>query len=633
MEEIKKHEESFEKDYEEDRKALMDRGCPLDTCLIRLNLNPAIAVPEKHTTALCFAIRLAEGCTLDDYMSAFLGVVFATARLGYKRTPGQYRLPGGNYYVKTILRKTEPDEDGLAYKDELGIEFSRTGDYVIGRIHYTMRFMIDTKDGGQFWTEPAPIPAEDVWQAFITCITALNTKRAVTLTRNPSDCTMTDSTEKLSGWLKANGTELPQYAFTKPVPVYRTTNKGYYVFRFERSFDPRYVFEFEKKFVRYERVSSWDSIFFFNSVTLEAVEVCDSGELRLTVTPETFHAVIPFFEDHKWKLRDMTCSQEDRLVLEGYHRFIEGLVVYKVRMNILSPAGDYAAGKEQQDGEFHIEFVLSDAKQKNRVPVFRYRFTLGQKPADQELADLWQALGRWQRKTGKTPVAKGKEEREKYLADYVSRLEKALQYAGVSAKEKEKKENKPTARIIIPSTDFPSNVRARVASMSDPEVRKRRKAWMDETDPELKERKEKEMWDYLNMLGKELDAQDEEMRTMGPGSLNRPLFRDIAQAVAGELVKYNVIRKPELTYLYNEPGILDRLFRQHTADPQITELKQKPKDLYLIITGCTPSGRGYTRPACRMNSNILRMSLPLTTWKRYSPRFMKTTRTSWGLSS
>ena len=154
------------------------------------------------------------------------------------------------------------------------------------------------------------------------------------------------------------------------------------------------------------------------------------------------------------------------------------------------------------------------------------------------------------------------------------------------------KENKPMAQIIIPSTEFPSNVRARVESMSDPEVRKRRKAWMDETDPELKKRKEKEMWDYLNILGKELDAEDKEMRTMGPRSLNQLLFRDIAQAVTAEMIKYNVIKKPELTYLYNEPGILDRLFRQRIADPEIIELKQKPNDLYLIIIGMHAFGAG-----------------------------------------
>ena len=604
MENIDKHEKKFEENPEEDRKekfdendyearrAMMDHSCPPDTCLIRLNLNSAITVPEKHTTALCFANRLAEGCALDDYMTAFLSVIFATSRLGYRKTPEQYRLPCGNYYVKTILRKTEPDEYGLVYKEELGIEFSQAGDYVIGRIHYTMRLMTDTKDGGEFWTEPAPIPAKDVWRIFITSTMKLNTERAVTRTGNPSDCIMTDSVEKLSDWLKTNGTELPQDIFTKPVPVYRTTNKGYYVFRIERPFDPRYVFEFEKEFVRYERVSSWDSIFFFNSVTLEAVEVCDSGELRLAVTPETLHAVVRFFEGRKWKLRDMTCSQKDRLALEGYHRFIEGLLIYKVRTNVLSPAGDYVADRGQQSDAFRIEFVLSDAKQKKRMPVFRYGFTLGRKPVGLELADLWPALNRWQRKAASVSVAKDKEERQKYLTDYVSRFEKALQYAGISTKEKKKKESKPMAQIIIPSTEFPSNVRARVESMSDPEVRKRRKAWMDETDPELKERKEQEMWDYLNMLGKELDAQDEEMRTMGPKYLNQPLFRDIAQAVTGEMVKYKVIRKPELTYLYNEPGILDRLFRQHISDPKITELKQKPNDLYLIIIGMHAFGAG-----------------------------------------
>ena len=158
--------------------------------------------------------------------------------------------------------------------------------------------------------------------------------------------------------------------------------------------------------------------------------------------------------------------------------------------------------------------------------------------------------------------------------------------------DRKMEESKPMAQIIIPTNEFPSNVRARVESLSDPEVRKRRKAWMDETDPELKERKEQEMWDCLNILGKKLEAEDEEMRTMGPKSLNQPLFRDIALAVTGEMVKYKVIQKPELTYLYKEPGILDRLFRQHIADPKITELKQKPNDLYLIIIGMHAFGAG-----------------------------------------
>ena len=95
MENIDKHEKKFEENPEEDRKekfdendyearrAMMDHSCPPDTCLIRLNLNPAITVPAKHTTALCFANRLAEGCALDDYMTAFLSVIFATSRLGY----------------------------------------------------------------------------------------------------------------------------------------------------------------------------------------------------------------------------------------------------------------------------------------------------------------------------------------------------------------------------------------------------------------------------------------------------------------------------------------------------------------------------------------------------------------------
>ena len=38
--------------------------------------------------------------------------------------------------------------------------------------------------------------------------------------------------------------------------------------------------------------------------------------------------------------------------------------------------------------------TTADVKQKKRLPAFRYGFTLEQKPADLELADLWLALNR-----------------------------------------------------------------------------------------------------------------------------------------------------------------------------------------------------------------------------------------------
>ena len=51
------------------------------------------------------------------------------------------------------------------------------------------------------------------------------------------------------------------------------------------------------------------------------------------------------------------------------------------------------------------------------APTFRYGFTLEQKPADLELADLWLALNRWQRKAVRISAAKDKEEGQKYLTD------------------------------------------------------------------------------------------------------------------------------------------------------------------------------------------------------------------------
>ena len=42
--------------------------------------------------------------------------------------------------------------------------------------------------------------------------------------------------------------------------------------------------------------------------------------------------------------------------------------------------------------------------------------------------------------------------------------------------EKATERSRPMAQIIIPSTDFPSHVKARVDAMGDPEFQKRRKA-------------------------------------------------------------------------------------------------------------------------------------------------------------
>ena len=147
-------------------------------------------------------------------------------------------------------------------------------------------------------------------------------------------------------------------------------------------------------------------------------------------------------------------------------------------------------------------------------------------------------------------------------------------------------------RIILKLDKIPCNVKARVDSLKDPGFQAREKAWMDEADPERKTRKEEEMWSYLDKLGEELDAQDEMYRTMGPLSGNQQLFRDMAQEVTSFMMEYKVIKEPELTYLYDDRGILDRLFRNHITDPYILALKEKPEDLYLRIVGMHALGAG-----------------------------------------
>jgi hypothetical protein len=563
--------------------AVMDYACHSDAYLIRPNLNPAITVPEKHTTEICFAMRLAEGCTLRDYMTE----LFKDFRTNFSKTPEQCRLPGGNYYIQLILQKTGPDEDGYTYKDQIGVEYSQAGEFVVGRIHYTMRLMTDTRDDGEYWTEPAPILAEDVWNKYIEPLFELYTERQVTDIRNYGRI-MTGSVEKLAGWLKVHGTELPKDTFTQPEPIYCSTRKGYYILKTENT-DQNYIEDFIKQFDRYKQIDSDSSIFFFNSVTLETVEICD-GELRMAINPETLHAVTRFFEDRGWVLRNLTCIQKDRLALEGYHRFLEGLAIYKFTMNVLRPTEDYAAEQEQQDDAFRTEFILNKARQKKKIPVFRYNFNLGKNRPEEELENLWQAFNRWKKKVEKVTVTKNKEKRQEYLTDYVSCFEKALQYAGVSTEVKTKEPAK--AQIFITINKMPSNVKGRVESMKDPEFQRLKKDWMNETNSELKEQKEQRMWKRMDELMKERDAEDEKMRTLGPRELNQPLFRDIAQAVVDEMIEHGVIKIPELTYLYNEAGVLDRMFRQNSKDPNILALKDKPDDLYLIIIGMHAFGAG-----------------------------------------
>ena len=391
--------------------------------LVKKNLNPAVALPEKHTTEVCFAVRLANGCSLREFVSTLGWLCW----LSSPHKGNVFNTPGGNYVIFVDMNKTLPDEDGEVRTDRGEIEFSQAGDYAVGRIHYYMRMMKD-KDGVDSWTEPAPLDVKDVWFNVLNRVMEPFMSDEVTCVREFSDFIYTDSMEKLSGWLKLNGVDLPQDIFELPEPAHRTIFKEIYTFETENT-DKDYIDDFKKQFAGYKQLASDDSVFFFNPETLETVEISD-GELRLTSSPGVLHEVSRFLEKRGWKLLNMKCSQEGRLGLEGYQPFLEGLAVNKIGIRFRSPAGDYHAAQESQDNAFFMEFFPYKPDCDKEAPTFQYRFTLGKNSPARVLENLRKALGRWEKKHCAAVEPGQDKDRQQYLTDYVAGMRRALQYAG-----------------------------------------------------------------------------------------------------------------------------------------------------------------------------------------------------------
>ena len=83
--------------------------------LVKRNPDAAVTVPGNCTTAVCFALRLAEGYDLPDFIGDYLST-FWTKEI---RTEQQYKTPGGNYLIFVNLNKVMPDEKGMLYHEKI----------------------------------------------------------------------------------------------------------------------------------------------------------------------------------------------------------------------------------------------------------------------------------------------------------------------------------------------------------------------------------------------------------------------------------------------------------------------------------------------------------------------------------
>ncbi len=178
--------------------------------LVKRNPDPDATMPGNCTTELCLALRMAEGYSLPDFIGDYLSTFWQKEI----RTERQYRMPGGNYRIFVNLNKKLPDEKGFIYHDKLEIEFSQAGEFVVGRIRYATRCMTNPEDGSEFMGEPVPVLVQDIWFSVVSYMMA--PYMYVTPVEEFSDFIMTTSMEKLSGWLKANDTELPRNVFKLP---------------------------------------------------------------------------------------------------------------------------------------------------------------------------------------------------------------------------------------------------------------------------------------------------------------------------------------------------------------------------------------------------------------------------------
>ena len=97
-------------------------------------------------------------------------------------------------------------------------------------------------------------------------------------------------------------------------------------------------------------------------------------------------------------------------------------------------------------------------------------------------------------------------------------------------------------------------------------------------------------------------------------SMNQQVYRDVTQEVAVRMFEVGITSQPALSYIKDDQGILEGFFIQHITDPNVLALRQRPGDLYLLMTGMHALGAGiyvtllqkdYNRPVDEFTASEL----------------------------
>ena len=87
-----------------------------------------------------------------------------------------------------------------------------------------------------------------------------------------------------------------------------------------------------------------------------------------------------------------------------------------------------------------------------------------------------------------------------------------------------------------------------------------------------------------------------EQETHGIGyqysSINQQLFREVTQEVALFMFEVGITKQPGLSCFYDDKGIFEGIFIQHTTNPNILALKRISDDAYLQVVGMHAFGAG-----------------------------------------
>ena len=70
------------------------------------------------------------------------------------------------------------------------------------------------------------------------------------------------------------------------------------------------------------------------------------------------------------------------------------------------------------------------------------------------------------------------------------------------------------------------------------------------------------------------------------------ISKTLIQDVTLQMVSMRVISDPMMKFLYDDKGILDRLFHEHTTDKEFLAIKQQSEFNYLFVCGMHAFGAG-----------------------------------------